>query len=110
MSARAKRHLGFFRALRAAKAEGRKRLLRECSPDALKALCELALNALKGNIPLNPRQLKALKKAKACIKALFRKSTTSKKKRLILQRGRGFLLPLLGAAIPLLTSLITGRG
>ena len=76
------------------------------SADFIKALCEVALNVIKGNIPLTTKQYKQLKKKKSVVRLVAdKKVNLLKKKQTINQTGGGFLLPLLGAAIPFLTSL-----
>lgn len=90
------------------------RLLHKCKPHAQKAiiggapnevvncLCEVALNILKGNVPLDNKQKTSLSKYKSGLRSLAKKSTSQKKKRQILQRG-GFLGALLG---PLLGTIL----
>lgn len=88
----------------------RRDILHTASDELIQALCEIALNILRGNIPLTGKQIAKLKKQKALIKLLARKSVRiSKKRRVIIQKGGAFLLPLLSAAIPLITSLFTSR-
>lgn len=98
-----------MRALYHATAQKRKDILRHCSPDFLQALSEVALNLLKGNIPLSQRQYKTLKSKKKIIRLLGHRKTSLKQKRqaLMTQSG-GFILPLLAAAIPILGQVIGG--
>lgn len=90
------------------------RVLHKCKPQAQKAivggapnevincLCEVALNILKGNVPLNKNQKNSLAKYKLALRSLAKKSTSQKKRRQILQRG-GFLGAILG---PLLGTIL----
>ena len=77
-----------------------------CDNSTLNCICECAKNVLKGNVRLTPVQLTKLKKYKKAVRELSLKTTSPKKKRILLQRG-GFLSALIGPAIGLLTSLFT---
>ncbi len=84
-------------------------ILQSASDQLILTLCEIALNVLRGTIPLNNAQFRRLKKRKEEIKyAASKKINVERKKRMINQRG-GFLLPLLSVAIPFITSLVTSR-
>lgn len=107
MSSRVKRHLSLMELIYKSKPHMRRLIISKASPDFINALCELALNVLKGNVPLSSNQYKQLQKQKSVIRFVADKKVKAlKKKKAITQRG-GFLLPLLGAAIPFLTSLIS---
>lgn len=109
MSARLKRNASLLSALYHATPKKRKDILIHGSPDFIQALCEIALNLLKGNIPLSPSQFKKLKRQKTIIKLLSDKKTTLKRKHQVLKKQTGgFLLPLLAAAIPMIGELIGG--
>lgn len=93
-----------------AKSTQRRNIVHTAPDELIQALCEIALNVLRGNIPLTGKQITKLKKQKTLIKLLARKSVSiPKKRRAINQRGGAFLLPLLSAALPLITSLFTSR-
>ena len=110
MSKRIKRNLPILKTLLALKPSERRILLCQGSDDLILAVCEIALNVLKGNIPLTSGQYSKLNKHKKFIKLFAKRKTGVKNKRKVLtQTGSGFLLPLLGAALPFLTSLFTGR-
>lgn len=109
MSARLKRNMPLLKALCNAKPSKRKDILKNCSTDFLQSLCELSLNLLKGNIPLSGAQYKKLKKQKNIFKLLASKKTNLKTKFTALRKqSGGFLLPLLGAVIPILGQLLGG--
>ena len=73
-------------------------------------LCEIAVNILKGKVPLNPTQFQKLKKKRAGIRLFADKKVgLLKKKKKLLNQSGGFLLPLLSIAVPFITSLITSR-
>lgn len=109
MSLRLKRNLPLLRALVRATPKERKTLLGHCSSDLILSLCEIALNLLKGRIPLTLTQLKNFKRQKTAIKLFANKRTSLQKKRHAIQQSGGFLLPLLSIAVPFITSLIAAR-
>ena len=84
----------------------RKAILANCKCDLVKTLSECSLNLLRGNVKLTPCQKRKLHKYRAHLRKLADKrvSLTSKKKDIV-QRG-GFLLPLLGAVLPTIASLL----
>lgn len=109
MSSRIKRNAPLLKALYQATPLKRKDILAHCSPDFIRALCEIALNLLKGNIPLSPSQYKKLKRQRKVIRLLADKKTGLKHKHRILKRqSGGFILPLLSAAVPILGNLLGG--
>ena len=77
------------------------------SADFIDALCEIALNVLRGNIPLTDKQYAQLKKKRGIIRLVADKKVKHLKKKKTINQSGGFLLPLLGAAIPFITSLIS---
>lgn len=84
----------------------KKHLLRKLPTRSVKAICECALNVLKGNVPLSKNQKKSLGKYKTTLRKIgAKKGSLFTKKRLIIQHG-GFLNILLPAALTAITSLI----
>jgi hypothetical protein len=67
---------------------------RYCSSVAVDCLCECADNILRGNVPLTKLQKEKLKRNKAGLRALTKKSFSLKQKKAFLQKG-GFLGSLL---------------
>ena len=105
MSARIRRNLPLLQLVYKSSPSVRRSIISNATQDFISALCEIALNLLKGNIPLNPKQFSQLKKSKTLIRFIAdKKNKLLKKKKKINQKG-GFLLPLLSAAIPLITGL-----
>ena len=84
----------------------RKDILANNKSELVKTLSECSLNLLRGNVKLTKWQKKKLRKHRVHLRKLADKrvSLTSKKKAIV-QRG-GFLLPLLGAVLPTIASLI----
>ena len=84
------------------KPAGQRAIVQNSPPDVIDCLCEICLNVLKGNVPLTSKQKAKLSSYKASLRALVKKSTPTKRRRKILQKG-GFLGALLG---PLLKTII----
>ena len=80
--------------------------LQHADNSLIAAICECALNILKGNVELTKAQKAYLSRMKKFIRLLAKKSVSLKKKRKhIVQKGGSFLIPLLvNAAI---SALIT---
>lgn len=103
----AKKHIHQLKLL--AKNKKKSLLLRNCSNSFIKAICECVLNVLKGNVKLTKRQKFKLTPYKVVVRKLGSKSLPIYKKRKILvQKGEGFLSFLIPAAISTLTSLFNG--
>lgn len=109
MSALMKRNGPLLHALYRATPLKRRDILAHGSPDFFRALSEIALNILNGNIPLSPSQYKKLKKHKKLVRLLTNKKTAIRRKRqTLMKQSGGFLLPLLSAAIPILGNILGG--
>lgn len=84
-------------------------LIKKCSKREIKTLCECVLNVLCGNIPLTKSQKNRLSPHKESLRKLSNKKTPLyKKKKILIQKGEGFLSILLPAAISVISSLIHG--
>lgn len=91
------------------KTKNPKTLLKKCSKQEIKTLCECVLNVITGNVPLTKTQKNRLAPHKNCLRKLSNKKTPLyKKKSLLIQKGEGFLSILLPAAISVISSLIHG--
>lgn len=91
------------------KTKSKTALLRKCPNSLIKSVCECALNLLKGNVPITPSQKKRLAPHKRTLRRLGdQKVPLFKKRRLLVQKGDGFLSVLIPAAVSVLTSLIHG--
>ena len=109
MSSRVQRNLPLLEMLYKATPGVRRVIVCGSSTDFIDALCEIALNVLRGNIPLTDKQYAQLKKKKNIIRLIADKKVKHLRKKKTINQSGGFLLPLLGAAIPFITSLITRR-
>lgn len=85
----------------------RKDLLKRLPAPAVKAVCECALNTLKGNVPLTPHQKKKLRAHKQLLRRLAdRRVSLFKKKKILVQQGGGFLSVLIPAALSVLSTIL----
>lgn len=109
MSKRVKNHLPVLRALVSLRPQERKSFLCHSSDDFILTLCEIALNVLKGNIPLSKAQYNKLKKQKRLIKLFADKKVSLKRKRQSINQSGGFLGTLLSVAIPVISGLLAAR-
>ena len=77
-----------------------KKILKEAPNSLIKAIAEIALNSLNGNIPLTLQKIRKLKRHKKNLREVANASTLVSRRRVI-QRG-GWVGALLSAALPLL--------
>jgi len=75
--------------------------------DSVRAISECCLNALHGKLKLKKKQKEKLTKFKKEIRYLVNGKNKRLKKKLIIQKGSGFLPWILGPAISLISSLFT---
>lgn len=87
----------------------RKALLKACGSDRIRSICECAYNVLRGNVPLSPETKRQLSKHKRTLRRLSKRGECwAKKRRYLVQRGGGILLPLLlNAVLPAVVRAIT---
>jgi hypothetical protein len=95
--------------LRKASPKFRKAIISNYNKELLNAISEIALNVLHGNIELPVTSQQKLRKHKTALRAPADKrgqlGPSEVKRRVLNQRG-GFLLPLLGAGLPTIASLL----
>jgi hypothetical protein len=83
-----------------ANAAQRRKVLKNSRKCLIKAISEIVLNCLLGNIPMNQCRRNRLKKYKKLLNKLANRTTSlNSKKKLILQKGSGFLSILLPVAL-----------
>ncbi|DAC80299.1 TPA_asm: gasderminX [Terrapene box turtle adintovirus] len=109
MSSCVKRNLGLLKLLSKSSPQQRRAILCSASDDLVAAISEIALNTLKGNVPLTQNQVRVLKKKRTLIKTLCNKRVSLKRKKHLVKQSGGFIGPLLSFAIPLITGLLTNR-
>jgi len=83
----------------------RRNLIHQAKNCVIDAISEIALNCLKGNIPLNKCDFKKLSKYQTILRILSKPSLISKRNQLIQQRG-GFLQLLIPPALSLVASIV----
>ena len=81
-----------------------KAVIKEADSSLINAISELAVNVLKGTVPLSSRQKAKLKAYKSQLRRLVEKRTSLLQKKTIVQKG-GFLPALLGPLTKLLIPL-----
>ena len=104
MSCRVKKYAATLRVLSRAKPKVKRMVIAKADKQFMNCLCECGKNILKGNVPLTPLQLRALRPYKNHLRDLVRKKVSLKKKKIILQKG-GFIGALLRPLTKLLLSL-----
>lgn len=87
--------------------KAKRKVIKDCDRQLIECFCECSKNILKGNVPLNSRQMKELRRRKNNLRALALKKTPLKTKRKILQKG-GFIGALLTPALAIIGNLLGG--
>ncbi len=100
MSARLRKHLTMIQLLAKAKRPLVKSIIHAADKDLIICLCEIALNVIKGNVPLSPAQKRKLTPYKTGLREVVKKRVSLKKRKQVFQRG-GFLGTLLATLTPL---------
>ena len=99
-------HIRFIRKFKGAGPNRRKVYLRQATEDEIRSLVECGLNICNGNVSLNPRQHRNLKKYKTSLKKFsLGKGSIKSKRHLLIQKG-GFLPALAAITLPVLANLI----
>lgn len=101
---RLERNSDFLRCLLKGPGSKRCKLIKKCSPDQLKTICDICFNILEGNVPLKDKKKKQLAKFADTIRILGRKGRTplTKKKKLLVQKGEGILTAIL---VPIISAI-----
>lgn len=74
-----------------------KNILKAADDDLIKALLEINLNTLNGNINLTEKDKKTLSAYKNCLRKLVKQEDISKNRKFLIQRGANFIPLLLSA-------------
>lgn len=82
-------------------------LLNNSNSNELKAITEIIFNLLQGH--LKCKGIKKFKKHKSILRNIADRNCSKKKKILLIKKGRGFLFPLLAAAIPAILQMFTKK-
>ena len=100
-----RRYLPVLKRIKRLGDKARREFVRRCDREFLDCVSECAKNIIKGNVPLNNRQMNRLRRDRKDVRALAVKKTSLKRKRQILQRG-GFLTALIPPVLSVLASLL----
>jgi hypothetical protein len=107
MSAIVKKKLHCLHVLQTASPKLRKAILENADRDLVHAIAECCINFLYNKLNISNESVDKLRRRKNVIRSLAHSKTPiSKKKKLLVQSGGGFLSLLLPAAISLIASLI----
>lgn len=98
-------HFGFLDYLRSITPKRQKLLMKGADPQILAAFSEIALNLMKKNIDLKPREKARLRPYEKQVYQLSLKKNSSKKKKELMQKG-GFLGTLISTLVPVLLGTI----
>lgn len=106
MSRHVRTNFELLKALEKMNSRQRVHFLKHADNSLILAICECALNVLKGNVELSKVQKSYLARMKKLIRMLAKKTVSlKKKKKHLVQKGGGILIPLLiNAAISALVS------
>jgi hypothetical protein len=103
---RVKSNYNVLHVLKNAKPKLRKAIISNCTPDLINCISECALNVLRGTIKLSTCMKRKLRKHRGQLRKVTDKSVPlTSKRRLVVQKG-GFLVPLLSAVLPLISTLL----
>lgn len=84
--------------------------LRNADDKFIRSICECVFNTLRGNVPLERREIKRLEKYKTTLRRISGKRENWRvKRKLLVQRG-GFLPYIIGPILSVLLSRIIGGG
>lgn len=106
MSRNVKNNFEVLQALVKMNPKQRANVLKDADSGLIIAICECALNTLKGNVPLTPAQKKKLSRFRRLLHSLVHQPKQWKSKRkLLVQKGGAAVIPvLLGAVVSSLLS------
>ena len=105
MSDRMKTYLPVLKRIRRMGEKAKRQYVRKCDTEFVNCVSECAKNLIKGNVPLNNRQMTNLRRKRNDLRTLSKKKTSLRTKRKIIQKG-GFLTALLPPVLAVLGSLL----
>lgn len=104
-----RKHFHVFQNIKRGSPKLRKAIISLSGLDLTKALCEVCINVLNGNLPVEPEVRKKLSPFKSVLRSLCcRKVSLRKKRKLLVQKG-GFLPALLGTLLSTVIGAIASR-
>lgn len=99
-------HMQLLGTLCSCKKNMRNNIIRNGGKRLIGVICECAENLLLGNVKLQPHEIDKLRKHKAKLRKLIKKSSLESKKKILVQNG-GFLQILIPAAITAISNIIS---
>jgi len=108
MSKCTERNLNFIKNIYKCKGDKRKKLISTATKDNIDSISEIALNTLKGNVPIQLNSLKKLKRHANSVRKISRKGVSVKERKRVLQQEGGFL-PLILAPFLSAAGTLVGR-
>lgn len=99
-------HLSLLKSICVCKRKLRNGIIQNGNKNFIKSICECCHNLLKGNIKLPKEDLEKIRKYKAAIRKILKKSSLKTKKKFLIQHG-GFLQILIPAAVSAISSIIS---
>ena len=106
MSDRMKTYLPVLKRIRRMGEKAKRQYVRKCDTEFVNCVSECAKNVIKGNVPLNNRQMTNLRRKRNDLRTLSMKKTSLRTKHKIIQKG-GFLTALLPPVLAVLGSLLS---
>jgi hypothetical protein len=101
------KNIKFLKKLSKSSKKDLKALVRQASIPQLQAVCECCLNVVNRNCPISKPKLLKLRRHKApLLNIAFRKDTPESKRRLLIQKGSGFLPVILPIALSYLAQKV----
>lgn len=98
----------FIKLVANSKPHQRNVLLRNATKEQLKALCEVCLNTIRGNLRLPPIAVQKLKRHRKTLEALANRRVPLYKKRHLINQKGGVLGQVAAFALPVLAQVIAG--
>lgn len=84
--------------------------MKNADANLIKTICEIIHNILRGNVNLKPETRSALEKYKKELRCLAcTKRNTQKKRKIIIQKGAGFVPLIIGSILSSLAGSIADR-
>lgn len=95
-----KKHLPLLKFLKECPPDCRHKIIQHSDLDLISTICECVYNTLKGNFPLEKREVAKLRKFKKVLRKILRsRGGLRKKKKIIIQSGGAFLPVLLSPIV-----------
>ena len=109
MTHRMRKNIHLLKALQECSTAEQKQLLKVAKPELVHAICDCIVNVVHGRVPINNYQKGKLRKKLGAVKKLCNNKTpASKKKKILVQHGSGFLQAILGPVVRSIAGVLGG--